>query len=125
MKDHSERIKVYQTIIILSLAGLGAFWYWEKKELLLLAIGLLLVSLLVYPIARYIYLGWMALADVLGWVNTRILLGVVFFFLLTPLALVRRLFKAPLIEKKFDAEKKTYFHKRKAQVSSEDFEQLW
>lgn len=34
---------------------------------------------------------WMRIGHALGWVNTRILLGVVFFVLLTPIALAMRL----------------------------------
>jgi len=34
---------------------------------------------------------WMAAGEVLGWINTRIILGVVFYCIITPMGLVRRL----------------------------------
>ena len=37
------------------------------------------------------YRVWMKLAEVLAWINTRILLGVVFFGVVTPIGLVMRL----------------------------------
>jgi hypothetical protein len=41
---------------------------------------------------RPIHAGWMWLAALLGWINTRLLLGLFFFAVLTPLALLARLF---------------------------------
>jgi Saxitoxin biosynthesis operon protein SxtJ len=38
----------------------------------------------------WIYRGWMALGHVLGWINTRIILGVIFYFIVTPIGIVRR-----------------------------------
>jgi len=38
-----------------------------------------------------LYFLWMRLAGVLGWINTRILLGLMFFLVVTPIALIGRL----------------------------------
>jgi hypothetical protein len=40
---------------------------------------------------RYLHQAWMKIGEVLGWINTRILLTLVFFVILTPIALARRL----------------------------------
>jgi multisubunit Na+/H+ antiporter MnhG subunit len=42
-------------------------------------------SSLVWP-----YRGWMALGHVLGWINTRIILGLVFYVIVTPTGVIRR-----------------------------------
>jgi hypothetical protein len=34
--------------------------------------------------------GWMMLGHVLGWINTRIILGLVFFIVVTPIGMLRR-----------------------------------
>ncbi|HHZ70687.1 MAG TPA: sxtJ [Methylococcaceae bacterium] len=48
---------------------------------------------LVWPIVLYPFFRfWMALGNVLGWINTRIILGILFYFLFMPLGLVMRLF---------------------------------
>ncbi len=41
---------------------------------------------------RSIHTGWMVVGGVLGWINTRLILGLAFFLVLTPLAILRRLF---------------------------------
>ena len=51
-----------------------------------LILGLTAPSLLYYP-----YKGWMALGHTLGWVNSHIILGLVFILVLQPIAYVMRL----------------------------------
>jgi hypothetical protein len=40
-----------------------------------------------------VYRGWILLGHVLGWINSRILLGVFFFVLITPIRLIAALFR--------------------------------
>jgi hypothetical protein len=64
-----------------------------------LALGILLVgpALMVPRVLQPAHRLWMALAEILGWINTRILLSIVFFGLITPMGLVmRRLGKDPM-----------------------------
>ena len=53
-----------------------------------LLIGFTAPRLLHYP-----YKGWMLLGHVLGWINSHIILGLVFIFILQPIAFIMRLFK--------------------------------
>ena len=53
--------------------------------------GILIVPALVYPKSLFWpYKGWMAVGHVLGWINTRIILGAVFYIIVTPIGIVRR-----------------------------------
>jgi O-antigen/teichoic acid export membrane protein len=53
--------------------------------------GCLLVPAAVFPQSlTWVYKGWMALGHVLGWINTRIILGFIFYFVVTPIGIVRR-----------------------------------
>ena len=55
------------------------------------ASGVLGLLYFVYPLALYYpYRVWMAVASVLGWVNTRIILGLVFYLLILPIGIVMR-----------------------------------
>jgi hypothetical protein len=52
----------------------------------------LIVPALVYPKSLFWpHKGWMAVGHVLGWVNTRIILGIVFFGIVTPFGIIRRM----------------------------------
>jgi hypothetical protein len=49
-----------------------------------------------------IYRPWMKLAAALGWVNTRVLLGLMFFLAFTPIALARRILGHDPLGLRFD-----------------------
>ena len=58
-------------------------------------IGILKPNLLLYP-----YKFWMALGDKLGWINSRIILGLVFLLVLLPIALIMKIFGYDPLRKK-------------------------
>jgi hypothetical protein len=76
--------------------------------LLGLAAILVVPALVAPPILAPIYRVWMALASVLAYVNTRILLGLVFFGMITPLGLVLRRTRRDPMLRAFDPNAPTY-----------------
>ena len=57
---------------------------------LVIATGLL-VPAVVFPRSLvWVHKGWMAIGHVLGWINTRIILGFVFYLVVTPIGIFRR-----------------------------------
>jgi predicted Co/Zn/Cd cation transporter (cation efflux family) len=64
----------------------------QSPRLWVVALGVALVipALLMPESLRLAYRGWMAVGEVLGWINTRVILGAVFFALITPIAVVMR-----------------------------------
>ena len=53
--------------------------------------GCLLIPAVAYPNSLFWpYKGWMAVGHVLGWINTRIILGVIFYGIVTPIGVIRR-----------------------------------
>jgi Saxitoxin biosynthesis operon protein SxtJ len=79
------------------LALLGAWWVYRGKfewaaPVFLCAGAVLVLSGLAYPRALVVpNRGWMALAGVLSFVMTRVVLALVFFLLVTPIGVVKRL----------------------------------
>jgi len=58
----------------------------------LIVAAVLILPALVYPKSLFwIHKGWMAVGHVLGWINTRIILGFVFYIVVSPIGIVRRL----------------------------------
>lgn len=64
--------------------------------------GLLWIPALLMPSAlRSVYTTWMKIGHGLGWVNTRIILGVLFYVVVLPMGLVMRLLgKDPMTRKR-------------------------
>jgi hypothetical protein len=77
-------------------------WPW------LLAAGLVLVSLTVPKALGPLNRAWMFLGHILGWINTRIILGIVFLLIFTPTALVFRLLGKDPMRRSFAAGDKSY-----------------
>ena len=69
------------------------------------------------------YILWMRLAYILGWINTRLILSVLFYFIFTPVGLVLKLFRADLLDIKIDKSKDSYWIKKeKKEFSALDYE---
>ena len=75
----------------------------------LAAAGVLIVPALAYPpILKYPYAAWMALGRALGWINTRIILSILFYGVFTPIGAIRRALGKDSMQRSFDADAETY-----------------
>jgi hypothetical protein len=124
MKKVNPRLKLrkFGLTVGTALLGLGAVsWYRgsvRTASILSAAGGVLLVLGLVLPQAlRPIEKAWMALAMVLSWINTRIILTLLFYFVFTPVGLVMRVFRDPL-NRKFREGNSTCWIRREAKAHS-------
>ena len=75
---------------------------------LLLTGGLCFFALRRPTALRFIYRGWMWLGHVLGWINTRILLGLVFYILFAPIGFLLRMSKRDPLPRVLDRQAQTY-----------------
>ncbi|ACB53505.1 conserved hypothetical protein [Crocosphaera subtropica ATCC 51142] len=55
-----------------------------------------------------IYQGWMRVGQVLAWVNSRIILGLIFFLIVTPMAIIMKLIKRDPLNRKFEIRLESY-----------------
>lgn len=120
-----DRSKSYQTILVLAVAALIANLFFDKTWLVHLALGLMGLSLLSGWIADKISWLWLEFAEILGSVNTKILFGIIFFLLLTPIALVYRLFGKSNLQLKRKGANESYFSERNHVYEAKDLKNLW
>ena len=103
-------------IIFLIIAG---FLFYKEKEafqlLLYLASSFICLSFLFPGILKPIYLVWMIFAVILGWFMTRLILSLLFFLVVTPIALVLKLVGKDLLELKKQEVRGSYWNKRVSQ----------
>lgn len=66
-----------------------------------------------------IYDLWMKFAAVLAWVNTRIILIVMFYLVFTPVGLVMRLFGMEQLDRRLEKEKESYWVKKDKKTNYE------
>ena len=67
-----------------------------------------------------IYKIWMGLAFCLGWVNTRIILLLVYYLVVTPIALMMRLLRKDLLNLKLGKDAESYWLKRELKNSAQE-----
>ena len=77
-------------------------WPW------IIAGALWVPALLVPAVLRPVYTTWMKIGHGIGWVNTRIILGVLFYVLVLPMGLVMRLFGHDPMARKRDESASSY-----------------
>jgi hypothetical protein len=81
--------------------------------------GFLVVPALAFPESlSWVYKRWMALGHILGWINTRIILGVVFYLVVTPIGMIRRLLGKDPMGKQIKADINSYRVLRKPRAAS-------
>lgn len=100
--------------VVFSLLGLYMLWRGHDHWYYLPIVGgvFLAAGYLANPTLRPIYLGWMKFAFALGWINTRIILGLFFFLVLTPLGVGMRIFGKDLLDEKIEKSRESYWHRR-------------
>ena len=97
--------------VIFLLIGLWPFvWRQEAVRIWVAVPGALLAAAgLVMPgVLKYVYQGWMWVGHVMGWVNTRIILGILFYGLVTPMGLVMKLTGRDPMRRAFEPDAQTY-----------------
>jgi Saxitoxin biosynthesis operon protein SxtJ len=83
-------------------------WIWAACGALVFAAG----GAFCYPLMKHVYTIWMLFAFALGWINTRVLLGVFFYLVMTPIGFFIRLRGKDLLDETIDKHAVTYWIKR-------------
>ena len=93
------------------LFGLLLPWIWKHSFPLwpwIVAAVLWLWALVAPTTLNPVYQIWMRIGLVLGWINTRIILGLIFYILVTPMSLAMRLIGRDPMTRKFEPDRETY-----------------
>ena len=91
--------------------GLWPFvWRQEAVRIWVVVPGALLAvaGLMMPGLLKQVYQGWMWVGHVMGWVNTRIILGILFYGVVTPMGLVMKLTGRDPMRRTFEPDAKTY-----------------
>jgi Na+/phosphate symporter len=124
-----DRIAIFKTINVLSLALLICYLFFSAQWLLwlacLLVLGNTIESRITARITALIAEYWMKFAHYLGSINSKVLLTVIFFLVLTPVAFFYRLFNKDNVAHFIMNGRKSYFDDINKQYKKSDFEKVW
>ncbi len=102
------QLRKFGFILAFGLMGIFGFLFPFLKENALplwpFAIGgIVLIPTLIAPLwLKAIFIPWMKIGNVLGWINTRIILGIIFYGLVTPMGIVMRLLGKDPMYRRYD-----------------------
>ena len=116
LKTGPRELRKFGLVVGGVFAALGVlFWLQHKPAfpyLLVPGLALVVLGTIRPQILKYVYLGWMALAFLLGFVVSNILLTLLFLLVITPIGLVARLFGKDFLSLKLDRAAPSYWIRR-------------
>ncbi|MFZ3157696.1 MAG: SxtJ family membrane protein [Smithella sp.] len=95
------------------LSIIGFYLLWKKNNnynyILFLAAAFFITGLILPSILRPVYKVWMALAVVMNFIMTRVIMAVIFYLIVTPIGLIASLTGKKFLDVKIDKSAKSYW----------------
>jgi len=115
--------KNLETMLTISVGFIVLFFVFEQKWLLYVALGVGLSGMFSDFLSSKISWAWFKLAELLGMIVPKILLSLVFYLFLFPIALLSRIGnKDPM---KLRKGYQSYYTDRTTEFKKQDFEKTW
>ena len=115
-------------LIVSGVLLLLAAWNYHRGRLNVVAflgiagLALLLTGLFVPALARRFHVAWMKLAGILGYINSRVLLFLLFYLAITPYGLISRLFRRDPLNRRGAAKSSYWIPRKSSKQTREQFE---
>ena len=116
--------KTYQSVLAIAMGFLLIHALTRRNVFLGISLGVGFAALVSTWLADRLAWGWLRLALGLGFVMSKVLLSLVYYVFLVPLALLSRLFRKDELQLKAPSQDSLY-HTREHLYTPEDFEKGW
>lgn len=124
-----SRSKMHEALLVITTAFLviyliGSFRHGEGNPVYLyIASGIGLSGILVPPVGRIIARAWYKLAELLQWIMSKVLMTIIYVFILVPLALLSRISKKDRL--RLGRGDDTLWVQRDHRYTGGDLDKLW
>jgi O-antigen ligase len=118
------RIKVLETILVLVLAML--IWYYlggQNRYVLMAGIVLAVIGAFIPALAEKIHVLWMKFGEALGFISGKIILTLIFFVFLVPIAWMAARFRKPVMKMKRN--ENSLFKSRNVTYTAKSMDDMW
>lgn len=116
IKSTIPEVRKFGLTIGAVLLVIGGLLFWKEKPSFLYfgaaAITFAGLGLIAPAVLKPVYRAWMTFAVVMGFIMTRVILGVMFYGLFTPISLMLRLLRKDLLQQEIDQSATSYWIKR-------------
>src|ERR1700761_331519 len=113
-----------ETVLVITVGLLALYVVFRRPVFLYCALGVGVAGVLSFYLSEKIHWAWNKLSLLMGAVSNRVLLGLVFFLVLTPMAVIRRLGKKDRL-RRYDRSATSNFSLRKHVFEKGDMEKVW
>jgi hypothetical protein len=119
-----QELRWFGLIIFVLFAAIGGVVLWRLESwhaaqvLWSIGIAFALIYYAVRPMRRLLYAAWMRLTAPLAWAVSHLVLAIVYYGIITPIALMMRLFGRDKLERRFDAAADSYWIAHPTQEST-------
>jgi hypothetical protein len=118
-----KKEKVFETMLTLVTASIIGSVVFKLKILITIAVIIGLIGLFIKPLSELISKLWLKFSEIIGSISSKILLSIIYFVFLVPIAILYRIFnKDSLMIKNGN---KSTFCKRNHKYVKDDFENPW
>ncbi|HZV81065.1 MAG TPA: SxtJ family membrane protein [Geobacteraceae bacterium] len=122
--EKPTRMQVLETFALFAFLSLLAYQLLSQRIFLWSALVLLAVALFAKPLARVVVLWWLKFSEAVARVNSMLILVIVFYGVLTPLAIIYRLCNKDPLQLRRD-QSESYYAERNHTYEKSDLEKMW
>ena len=116
IKESKEDLRKFGYTVGIALLVVCGLLFWVGKESYIYfaipGIMLIIAAFIIPAVLKPLNKAWMTLAILLGWVMTRVILTILFYFALTTIGLIAKLFRKDFLDLKIDKSNASYWVKR-------------
>lgn len=119
IKSTKKELREFGLVVGAVLGVLGALLWWKSKDvypyLLVASIFLVFFGLALPAVLKPLQKIWMTIALIIGYLMTRIILGVLFYLVITPLGITSRVLNKDFFDLTIDKTSGSYWQYRNIQ----------
>lgn len=119
-----SKIETYKTILVITVGFIALYFVFHVNYFITIAFAISVLSIVSEWIANLISSLWLKLATLLSYIVPNIIMSLVFFLILTPIALVQKLLKKNTTFRLGDTLNSTFLYSNRS-IDKTHFEKPW
>ena len=118
-----DRAKIKETILTITLGFIALYLVFHQVWMLYVSFLIGVTGLVSDTLSSFIHRAWFKLADIMGYMMSRLILGSLFYLILVPVGALAKLFRKDFmfLKKRDDS----YYFERNHVYRPEDFTDPW
>ncbi|MDO8489469.1 MAG: SxtJ family membrane protein [Candidatus Omnitrophota bacterium] len=117
--SNTEKLKSFGITMGIAFIVISAILFFKHKNFsftVTVSFLFFLIAFIVPALLNPLYIFWMKLGLVLSWINTRLILFLIFYFIFTPMGLIMKLLRKDLLDRKINKAQQSYWKKKDQNV---------